>query len=147
MFHRDGLLLNLTSKYFLIVSLLFLTITVQADSLEEQRKQYQKAKQVLSAGKITQFKKMAASLQDYPLYPYLLYSYLRPRLWQAKDKEVRAFLKYFGDLPMAGDIRTAWLKILARRKRWKTFMDFYTPQTDVTLQCYQLHLFEGYRNP
>ena len=103
-----------------------------------KRKDFQRAQDALSAGNIRQFKKITASLKDYPLYPYLVYSYLRPRLWQAKDREVRTFLKYYSDLPMAEDIRATWLKVLARHGRWQAYLDFYTPQDDETLQCYQL---------
>lgn len=138
MLRRNGPLVNSIAKYFLISVLLLLTLAAQADSLEEQRKQYRKAREALSAGNITLFKKITASIQDYPLYPYLLYNYLRPRLWQAKGKEVGAFLKYFGDLPMAEDVRATWLKILAQRGRWQDFMDFYAPQDDETLRCYHL---------
>ena len=130
------------SKLTLIFSLSAISIgspsLTQAETLEDQRKQFLKAKEHLRAGKVTSFKTMAFNLKDYALYPYLLYDYLRPRLWKLKDEEITFFLKRYGDLPMANDIRSSWLKVLAKRGRWQTFMDNYTPQAQTVLQCYQL---------
>ena len=96
------------------------------------------ADRALKAGDLTRFKQLTSQLHDYPLYPYLLYNYLRARLWKLKDEEIAGFLKHYGDLPMAGDIRRSWLKVLARRGHWQAYLDNYTPQRDITLRCYQL---------
>ena len=131
-----------TSKLVLLFSLFALAIDApslaQAATLEEQRQQFRKAREYLRAGKVTSFRTMAFNLKDYALYPYLLHDYLRPRLWTLKDEEIIFFLERYGDLPMADNIRSTWLKILARRGRWQTFMENYTPQTRTVLQCYQL---------
>ncbi len=106
--------------------------------LLEQRKQYVAAKKSLKAGHLTAFKKTAAGLKDYPLYPYLRYDYLRRRLWKVKTEEISVFLEQYGDLPMANDLRKAWLKLLAKRAHWQSYVENYTPQKDKVLQCYQL---------
>ena len=106
--------------------------------LLEQRKKYVAAKKALSAGKLSVFKKTAASLKDYPLYPYLRYNYLKRRLWKVKSTEISGFLAHYNDLPMANDLRKSWLSLLAKRKHWQSYVDNYTPQQNKTLQCYQL---------
>jgi soluble lytic murein transglycosylase len=112
--------------------------TIDDSLLIEQRKQYVAAKKSLNAGRITDFKKRMAGLKDYPLYPYLRYDYLSRRLWKVKSAEIIDFLKHYDDLPKANDLRKSWLKLLAKRKNWTIYADNYTPQSDKTLQCYQL---------
>ena len=106
--------------------------------LLEQRKQYLAAKKSLRAGQVTKFRKIAETLRDYPLYPYLRYDYLKRRLWKVKKEEIAEFLELYSDLPMANDLRKSWLKLLAKRGHWQSYIEHYTPQADKTLQCYQL---------
>jgi len=135
-------LLNKTFS-FLILLILAGNITLHVEpanavSLEQPRQQFLQAKKFLRAKKVKSFKRLAIKLKHYPLYPYLLHDYLRPRLWKVKDKEIISFLRRYGDLPMANDLRQAWLKYLAKRGRWQIYVDNYTPQDDTTLQCYHL---------
>ena len=123
---------------FFFFLLVFLTAPVFAQSIESQRKDYIVAKKALDTKQYKTFGKLANNLKDYPLYPYLRYEYLRKRLWKVKDAEMIDFLKRYGDLPVARNLRTLWLKLLVKRKHWQTFLDNYTPQSDTTMQCYQL---------
>lgn len=109
-----------------------------ADTLEQQRKLYLSAKKSLLDGNLTAFRKTSDDLKDYPLYPYLVYDYLRPRLASLKDEDIKSFLHQYPDTLLADDLRLAWLKLLAQRNRWQEFLQNYTPQKDVNLQCYQL---------
>jgi soluble lytic murein transglycosylase len=106
--------------------------------LLEQRKQYTAEKKSLSAGHLKAFQKTTDELKDYPLYPYLLYDFLSRRLWKVENAEIVDFLKNYGDLPNANDLRRSWLKLLIKRGHWQTYVDNYTPQSDKVLQCYQL---------
>ncbi len=121
-----------------LLSLLLSGYAAAATDIEQQREQFLEARKTLQAGHVHTFRDMAAELQDYPLYPYLIYDYLRPRLWKAHDDEIIDFLERFGDLPMAYNIRRSWLKLLARRGHWETFLEHYAPVNDTQLQCYQL---------
>jgi soluble lytic murein transglycosylase len=132
-------------KYHSLFSLLILSTCmtaairpVNAETLEEYRKHYNSAKSALRAGELTKFRTLSASLVDYPLYPYLQYDYLRPRLASSKNEELAEFIGQYNDSPVASDLRTAWLKLLAQRGHWQVFLDNYTPQQDATLQCQQL---------
>ena len=56
-------------------------ITTQAPSeLATQRADYLLAQSALQQGNYKQFQALTAKLQDYPLYPYLLYADLSQRL-------------------------------------------------------------------
>lgn len=134
--------LCLKQRQALLLVLLFclaiLSTTVFAKSIESQRKDYLAAQKALATKQYKTFGKIANTLKDYPLYPYLRYEYLRKRLWKVKDEEMVDFLTRYKDLPVTETLRKSWLKLLIRRKHWQTFLDNYTPQTDLTLQCYQL---------
>lgn len=112
--------------------------TENNDTLTEQRKAYVSAKKSLEAGHYTTFRRKAANLVDYPLYPYLEYHYLSRRLWKVKNEEVIAFLENHADLPTTDRLRSRWLSMLAKRGHWQTFVDNYLPRDDKELQCFHL---------
>lgn len=125
----------------LILFSLFITLTsttVSAKSIEEQRKDYLAAKRALDKKQFKTFGKIANTLKDYPLYPYLRYHYLLKKLWKVDDAEMLDFFKRYNDLPVANYLRTSWLKLLIKRGHWQTFLDNYIPQSNLTMQCYQL---------
>ncbi len=130
------------SKWVFVFTLAALSMHLlaapQTTTLTEQRAKFLQAREQLRAGNISGFKATALTLKGYALYPYLLHDYLRPRLRRLRDKDVTIFLRRYSDLPMAESFRSAWLKLLAERGRWQTFIDYYTPQTQTVLQCYQL---------
>ena len=109
-----------------------------ANSIESQRKDYLAAKKALDTKQYKTFGKIANTLKDYPLYPYLRYEYLRKHLWKLKDGEIVTFLNRYHDLPVTAGLRKSWLKLLVKRGHWQTFLDNYTPQSDIKMQCYQL---------
>ena len=114
---------------------IFLFSVASAATLDDQRRDYQLAKKALRAGKVQDFMALADTLKDYPLYPYLRYSYLQPRLAKADNDEIREFLAQYPDFPLADDLRAQWLKQLARSRDWQTYFENYTPQNDAVLQC------------
>ena len=103
--------------------------------LEQQRRWFVQARNALRSNKLESFRQLAAKLKDYPLYPYLVQYFLDTNLWQSKDQDINTFLQEYSDLPTAEDLRRDWLRYLARRGRWQTFLDNYTPQTDDALRC------------
>jgi peptidoglycan lytic transglycosylase len=127
------------SLFFILVLIsCFMTTPVFSKSIEEQRRDYLAAKKALDTKQYKTFGKIANTLKDYPLYPYLRYDYLRKRLWKASDEEMTDFLNRYKELPVNNYLRKSWLKLLVKRGHWQTFLDNYTPQSDTTMQCYQL---------
>lgn len=125
--------------FFILILVSILSSTSAfAKSIEQQRKDYVAAKNALETKQYKTFGQIANTLKDYPLYPYLRYSYLLKRLWKVDDAEMVDFLKRYSDLPVANYLRTSWLKLLVKRGHWQTFLDNYIPQSDITMQCYQL---------
>ena len=120
-----------------LIGFLILIVPAMASavSIEVQRKQYQEAKKALQKGDLTNFNKLSDTLRDYPLYPYLRYNYLQPRLSRATNSEVSEFLEQYNDFPLANSLRTQWLKQLARTAQWQIYYENYTTQSEPVLQC------------
>ncbi len=110
--------------------------TVDGATLVKQRKLYPDAREALRRGQMKQFRRLARRLRDYPLYPYLVYSELDRRLARARKEEVLAFLQHYPDTPLAARLHSRWLRTLARRGKWKTFLAHYAPGEDRLLGCY-----------
>lgn len=122
----------------LLSVLIFLPLSLHSASISEQRAIYEDAKKALRSGKLQRFHELAESIRDYPLYVYLRYNYLSPRLTRVKAEEVTAFLQKFPDFPSAEALRTRWLKHLANSGQWHALVGNYTPQDDEVLQCQYL---------
>lgn len=109
-----------------------------ANTLEDQRKQFAQARKALQKGQTTRYNKLLVGLQDYPLRSYLEFDDLKRRLYKRPVKEVRAFLKENEHSPLGERLRHAWLKTLARQEQWKTFLDDYRETDRAELRCYHL---------
>ncbi|MFB3116062.1 MAG: hypothetical protein ACE1ZH_01175, partial [Gammaproteobacteria bacterium] len=76
----------------IIFPLLPVSLQVSAATIEEQRQHYLNAQKALKAGKIKTFATLAEKLKTSPLYPYLRYNYLRPRLHKIDNTKIRDFI-------------------------------------------------------
>ncbi|WP_456379796.1 transglycosylase SLT domain-containing protein [Thiolapillus sp.] len=119
--------------------LLLLAANASAGTLaqEAQRKLFLGAEKIAAAGK-TLPGNMDSLLRNYPLYPYLEYARLKHRLGKAKNAEVADFLEQHGNTPLAALLRARWLNVLARRQDWNGYLQFYTPQSNISRQCHYL---------
>jgi len=77
------------------------------------------------------------NLQDYPLYPYLLYSDFVMNLSRATPQELQGFLDTYRDTPLADHLRHLWLQQLAQEQQWQLFLTVYKPTKMLGLQCDQ----------
>ncbi len=121
-----------------------LALDAQAASLQQQRLYYDEAKRALSKGDAGPYKRYASALQDYPLEPYLAYDELTHRLKWASNDEIETFIADHGDLPQIGWMKLRWLRWLAERGEWQTFINYYDPKLNFTeLDClYGQYLFK-----
>ncbi|MDM8557695.1 transglycosylase SLT domain-containing protein [Candidatus Parabeggiatoa sp. HSG14] len=108
---------------------------VQANDPTQLRWQFQQAIDALKAKDLENFQQYSVNLQDYPLYYYLRYQYLQSRLKQVDSYEIQAFLEQYGKSHFGELLRRNWLKQLAHKGDWATFMQVYTPQKSTRLQC------------
>lgn len=102
------------------------------------REHFVAAEQALQRGAQDEFRRLAARLGDYPLYPYLEYAELRRRLKAAAAAEVAAFLERHQATPLADMLRAEWLDHLAAQQRWGDYLAFYRDGSDVDRRCHHL---------
>lgn len=113
-------------------------------NINELRHHYQQAKRYLVKAQYPQFKKHQKKAQKYVLAPYLQYAYLKQRLSKLPTKEVAKFLEASEDSYLRERLLSQWLYVLAKRKKWKTFIAFYEPSIkDKGTQC--SHLYARYK--
>ena len=128
-----GSLLNLLSC--LLISTLSAS-AAHAATLAQQRQYYDQAKAALAKGDKGPYQRYASALRDYPLEPYLAYDELTARLKTASNEEIEQFLAKNGDLPQANWMKLRWLRWLAERGEWDTFVKYYDPKLNFTeLDC------------
>lgn len=140
-----GSLLNLLSC--ILISTLSVS-AVHAATLAQQRQYYDQAKAALAKGDKGPYQRYASALRDYPLEPYLAYDELTARLKSASNDEIEKFLAEHGDLPQIGWMKLRWLRWLAERGEWRTFVNHYDPALNFTeLDCLygQYQLSHGMR--
>ncbi|MGH8460469.1 MAG: transglycosylase SLT domain-containing protein [Stenotrophobium sp.] len=94
-----------------------------------------------TAGEATQ--PDSAALRAYVLYPYLLEARLQQQLKSAPgaatDAAVQVWLDQYPVLPVARELRRAWLQNLAQRQAWPEFVKAYSADaSDPDLRCQQL---------
>ncbi len=107
----------------------------------QERKHFLRAENALAVGDMGSFKRYFRRLGHYPLVDYLEYAELKRRLSKAGTKEVEAFLSRHGDTPISAQLRRRWLKLLAKRAKWATFLQFYDRKSTfgTTVECRRAH--------
>jgi len=103
------------------------------NTLQNQRQAYLDARKALARGDNATFRRLMASLKDYPLYGYLEYETLQRRL--TDHDAVRDFLAHHADSPLSDRLRRRWLDDLARRGEWQTLVREYRYGYGTTLHC------------
>lgn len=139
----------------LLLGVLSISSVAHAGDLTLQRQYYNQAKAALAKGNSAPYFQYKSMLADYPLEPYLAYDELTARLPGASDEEIEAFIAAHGDLPKINWLKLRWLRMLADRGDWATFVRYYDSKLNFTeLDClygqYQLTRpdlrAEGYAN-
>jgi soluble lytic murein transglycosylase len=84
---------------------------------------------------------LASRIPSYEIPSYVDYYRLKPRLEDATEQEVRAFLAKYPGHAIADRLRNDWLLVLGKRRDWANF-DFHFPQfvlkDDTQVKCYGL---------
>jgi soluble lytic murein transglycosylase len=117
---------------------LFTSSSIYANTWLQQRWHFKDAYQALNQNEGKTFKRLSAQLKGYPIVHYLRYLDLKEHLETEKAETLQAFLLQYQDSPFVRPLREAWLRQLAKKRDWETFLKAYTPQKDTVLQCYHL---------
>jgi len=108
------------------------------DPDEARRTQFLKAYKALEQKRYRDYQRLAKSLIDYPLYPYLEFWEMRGNLQHLSNEEIAAFIERYQGDSVSERMRQSWLYQLARQRDWSTFLQVYGGNQSVTLQCYKL---------
>ena len=118
---------------FLIFLLPSHVVGMSKSTLLEQRDIFIQAEKLINKKKDSLFLKRAASIKNYPLYPYLQYQWLTKHL--NKTSKIQDFLLIYGDTRYGKLLNKKWLAHLARAGDWNRFVKFYKPSRSTKLQC------------
>ncbi|MHB8728181.1 MAG: transglycosylase SLT domain-containing protein [Sulfuricaulis sp.] len=111
---------------------------------ESQRREYLAALEALKAGQTTRFKKLYMQLDGYILRGYLEYESIKNRVASTPAPVIERFIEENSQAPISDVVRKKWLRVLARRGDWDTFLKEYQDIGDEPeLQCLRLsHLLK-----
>ncbi|PPD41473.1 MAG: lytic murein transglycosylase [Methylobacter sp.] len=127
---------NYFYKLVLVAVLFFLTKWFPTEPIVEQRPNFLRAEQLLEQGHDEAFLELGDTLADYPLYPHLLYEWLKKHL-QKTDK-VADFLSRYEKTRYAPLLRAKWLDYLAKHGRWKEYAKYYQGGENAARECHYL---------
>ena len=116
--------------------ILLLLIGINNAHATVSQQQFAGALDALQSKNLEDFHQLSIGLQNYPLYYYLRYTYLKPRLKRVPSVEIQQFLTKYGNSYFGELLRRNWLKQLVKEQDWETFVQFYTPQKSTSLQCH-----------
>ncbi|MEE9103481.1 transglycosylase SLT domain-containing protein [Pseudomonas nitroreducens] len=126
-------------RLFTLLSCFILSLSAQtanAASLSQQRQMYDEAQKALARNDSGPYFRYQSALADYPLEPYLAYDELTNRLKSASNAEIERFISEHGDLPQINWLKLRWMRQLADRGDWATFVTYYDPKMNFTeLDC------------
>lgn len=106
--------------------------------LGEQRKRYTKAEKAFTDGQLGKFKRLTASLDNYPLQPYLEYKELTRRPASLSRQQITDFLQNHDDTVIGNRFRLKMIKQAAKKRNWQALLDVYRPGYGVTIECHYL---------
>ncbi|MFT5139667.1 MAG: soluble lytic murein transglycosylase, partial [Rhodothermales bacterium] len=109
---------------------------VPAFSQTAPREQFVSAWKSAASGDRNVFNHLPAALEQYELFPYLVYEQLRHYRARTQPAEMADFLERHSDWAFASGLRRTWLKTLGKQKKWNEFLQYYTPSTNTELRCY-----------
>lgn len=125
---------------FIAFAALPMAPAARADDLTNQRARFPLVWEAAQHGPAGAWRKLAAGLESYPLFPYLELASLQRRIQEVPLPEAKKFLAAWPDSLPAKLWREVFLAELARREDWRDFLDLYTPDgTGTALQCHAVH--------
>tara|TARA_B100000989_G_scaffold298815_1_gene290090 strand:+ start:33992 stop:35887 length:1896 start_codon:yes stop_codon:yes gene_type:complete len=108
------------------------------DTLTQQRETYKQAKHALETHKRAKYEAVLPKLENYPLYPYLLYSDLSQRMGSLPNDEIAAFLQTYPNTAVSEKLRRKWFKTLANQHQWEVILANYQETDDPLVTCVSL---------
>ncbi|MEM9256207.1 MAG: transglycosylase SLT domain-containing protein [Pseudomonadota bacterium] len=115
-------------------------------ALADGRQDYKNAVAALERGRLSDYQRLRAELDGYPLAIYLDYQALARRGHRVSPAEARAFLARTEGTPLPVRYLSLYLRQLGKRQRWAGFLEVQPDEPNsVVLKCYyyRAHLAAG----
>lgn len=126
---------------FLLTGLSLVFAVPTSAGLDQQRQLYKQASKQLKANNTELYFQLKAQLTEYPLYPYLEQQELEHNFSKVTQHHINLYLQRYTGLPTTTQLQKKWLRHLAKRKQWKTYINAYE-NNPVNTEIFQCH----YRN-
>ncbi len=104
------------------------------EEIARLRELFLQAEKTLKRGDDANYFKLADQLEDYPLYPYLQYRWLKKHL--GREQQVKQFLQQNESSRYSSTLKRQWLYHLAKKGQWQTFLEYYSTTSNSSLNCY-----------
>ncbi len=127
---------KLYQAFLISISLIFLMASTSAFAiaLDEQRLLFADAVKALKKGQADRAQEILPKLEDYTLYPYLLYKSLLGKKNQLS--KIEFYLEKYADTPYANSLRNNQLSLLAAQKKWNAYVSLYENSSSTKLKCH-----------
>lgn len=119
-----------------LTSLLFIfPVTAHSNTPDTERKQFLVAWEAAKRGDHATFDQIKNQLQDYILFPYLQYEDYRKRRSVVPSEDMLGFLNSHEEWAFTKGLHAAWLRALAKKKRWAELVENSEGVRDTVLRC------------
>ena len=103
--------------------------------IEQQRQLFHDASSALERNQITRFNRLLKQLGDYPAAPYLEYDAFKRGANRVKTTQAETFFKQYAEFPFVYHARGKWLNVLAQRRDWENYLEFFDNRENTRLKC------------
>jgi len=126
--------------YFSLLCAKIVPAHAEEEDLVTQRNIFNRAEHALKKHDIQTYQRLAAKIESYPLYPYLVYEELKAKIKGSKPvtlklTEIEQFKNDYPDFPFHNALRTLWLTQMANAKNWTAYTKGYLPSENPDLAC------------
>ena len=104
-------------------------------SIEQQRELFREASAALERNQVTRFNRLLKQLGDYPAAPYLEYDAFRRNASRIKPAQAEKFFQQYSEFPFVYHARAKWLNVLAKRRDWNNYLNFFDDRENTRLRC------------
>jgi len=104
------------------------------EEIAHLRQLFLQAESAIKKKKDADYFRLAEQLEDYPLYPYLQYQWLKKHL--DREQQVKDFLQQHSSSRYASHLKSKWLRYLGKHKQWSLLLENRIITKDTTLNCY-----------
>jgi len=121
--------------FFFLIAVVISPQLHASASIEQQRKLFREASAALERNQINRFNRLLKQLGEYPAAPYLKYDAFRRNASRIKPAQAEKFFQHYSEFPFVYHARAKWLNVLAKRRDWDNYLNFFDNRENTELRC------------